>query len=64
MNSLHEVDIRCPYCGEAISIMVDGSIEEQQYIEDCQVCCRPIVIVSSVSSQGDCLVEARHENDA
>jgi len=64
MNCLHEVDINCPYCGETISIVLDGSIEEQHYIEDCQVCCRPIVIVSSVSPQGDCHVEARHENDA
>ena len=64
MNCLHELDISCPYCGETISIVVDGSIEEQQYIEDCQVCCRPIVIVLNVSSQGDFHVEARHENDA
>jgi hypothetical protein len=64
MNCLQEVDISCPYCGEVISILVDGSVEAQQYIEDCQVCCRPIVIVLSVSSRGDCLVEARHENDA
>jgi hypothetical protein len=64
MNCLHEVDISCPYCGETISIVVDGSIEEQQYIEDCQVCCRPIVIVLSVSQTGVLHVEARHENDA
>jgi len=64
MNCLQEAEISCPYCGEVISILLDGSVEEQQYIEDCQVCCRPMVIVSSVSSQGDCHVEARHENDA
>jgi hypothetical protein len=64
MNCLQEVDISCPYCGEVISILVDGSVEKQQYIEDCQVCCQPIVIVSSVSSRSGCLVEARHENDA
>jgi hypothetical protein len=63
MNCLHEVDISCPYCGEVISILVDGSVEAQQYIEDCQVCCRPIVIVLSVSQTGVLLVEARHEDD-
>lgn len=34
--------IYCPYCGEPIDIMVDTSIDNQQYIEDCSVCCRPI----------------------
>ena len=36
--------IHCPYCGESIEIVVDDSIEHQQYIEDCWVCCRPINI--------------------
>jgi len=64
MNSLQESDISCPYCGEVISILVDGSIEEQRYVEDCQVCCRPMVIVLNISSSGDCHIEARHEDDA
>ena len=34
--------IYCPYCGESIDIVVDTSVEKQQYIEDCFVCCRPI----------------------
>ena len=33
----------CPYCGEAIDSYVDpGGGEQQEYIEDCAVCCRPI----------------------
>ncbi len=32
----------CPYCGERISILVDHSVESQDYIEDCEVCCQPI----------------------
>jgi hypothetical protein len=36
--------VTCPYCGECIDILVDPSIPEQSYIEDCQVCCRPITI--------------------
>jgi transcription elongation factor Elf1 len=34
----------CPYCWEQISILVDPSVQEQTYIEDCEVCCRPIRI--------------------
>ncbi len=63
MNLLQENTISCPYCGELITILVDGSVEEQQYIEDCQVCCRPINIRVIVSVDGSCQVEARDEND-
>jgi hypothetical protein len=42
-----EAQISCPFCGEPLSILLDLSIPEQDYIEDCQVCCRPIRIVYS-----------------
>ena len=32
----------CPYCWERISMILDSSEEESEYIEDCEVCCRPI----------------------
>lgn len=63
MNLLQENTISCPYCGEMITILVDGSVEKQQYVEDCQVCCRPIDIQVSVSANGSCQIEARDEND-
>ncbi len=32
----------CPYCGEPVTVVVDeGGGEEQRYVEDCPVCCRP-----------------------
>ncbi len=34
--------IHCPYCGERFETVVDLSVGSQDYIEDCQVCCRPI----------------------
>jgi hypothetical protein len=37
-----EVLVVCPHCGEANELSLDpGSGPEQQYVEDCQVCCRP-----------------------
>lgn len=36
--------VTCPYCWESIEIVLDLSASEQQYVEDCFVCCRPIVI--------------------
>ncbi len=33
---------QCPYCWEEISILLDTSIAQQTYVEDCEVCCNPI----------------------
>jgi transcription elongation factor Elf1 len=32
----------CPYCGEEISMVLDAAVRRQTYVEDCEVCCRPI----------------------
>jgi len=51
-------EVRCPYCGEWIEIEVDeGGGMQQQYIEDCWVCCRPIV----VTVDGERVRVARHD---
>ncbi len=63
MNLLEEISINCPYCGEPITVLIDGSLEQQQYIEDCQVCCKPMEIRVVISADGRCQVEARSEND-
>ncbi len=37
-----EFEVTCPHCGEAMSITIDaGGGAAQEYVEDCQVCCRP-----------------------
>lgn len=64
MDALAPVEIQCPYCGETVEILVDCSIEDQAYVEDCQVCCRPIHLVISVDEDGIPLVEVATENEA
>ncbi len=34
----------CPYCWQNVSMILDLSVEEQSYVEDCEVCCNPIQI--------------------
>jgi len=63
MPELTEQVLSCPYCGEAISVLVDDSLPEQHYVEDCQVCCRPIVLDVSVALDGNVAVLARSENE-
>jgi len=63
MPEISETNIGCPYCGESISVLVDDSLPLQNYIEDCQVCCRPIVLDVIVDSDGEVVVSARSENE-
>lgn len=61
---LDPVLIYCPYCGEPIEILVDASVDSQRYVEDCQVCCRPIEIAVVVDEDGELQVNATSENDS
>ena len=35
-------NVLCPYCGQSFCVFVDLSAGDQEYVEDCQVCCQPI----------------------
>ena len=63
MNELEARNIQCPYCGESIEVLLDGSEPEQHYIEDCQVCCRPIDFKVFVDLDGALEVSVSHENE-
>lgn len=49
---LPSVEIQCPYCGESIELVIDDSAGDQTYIEDCQVCCRPITVAVHLDEEG------------
>ena len=55
--------IRCPYCGESLEITIDSSVRRQDYIEDCQVCCRPISLSICVSDEGQPNIDVRSEDE-
>ncbi|MFO8235890.1 MAG: CPXCG motif-containing cysteine-rich protein [Bacteroidales bacterium] len=40
---------QCPYCCGHISVMLDPSVDEQEYVEDCEICCNPIEISCAFS---------------
>ncbi len=58
-----ETTVDCPYCGEGIDVLLDPSEPDQNYIEDCQVCCRPIVFDVSTDVNGELKVRVRAENE-
>jgi hypothetical protein len=64
MNPSESAQVECPYCGERLEIAVDTSVGQQDYIEDCQVCCKPIQFRIRVSADGTSRVDVRSEDDA
>lgn len=40
----------CPHCWENQLKMIDPSIEEQNFIEDCEVCCNPLEFELNISN--------------
>lgn len=60
---LETVSLQCPYCWERVEILVDRSVEHQEYVEDCSVCCNPIVVTVSFPEDEKLApqVEARRE---
>lgn len=64
MESLVEKVVGCPYCGESIRVLLDHEEVGQEYVEDCQVCCKPIILSVSEDSAGNLMVSVRDENES
>jgi len=62
-SALEERTIQCPYCGEGIGVLIDDSVSKQSYVEDCQVCCRPINFNVAVGFDGDIDVVATSDDE-
>lgn len=63
IHRLLEVDVQCPYCWEHFVLLVDPSVESQEYVEDCEVCCRPIDFDIEVGASGEARVSARLQHE-
>jgi hypothetical protein len=57
-----EASYRCAFCGEEIVLAIDLSAgEEQEYVEDCPVCCRPHLLRVTIDADGRIQVQAEAE---
>lgn len=61
MNCVEERNVRCPYCGENFGVVIDCSLDDQSYVEDCAVCCQPVVLTVHIDDTLE--VSAQREND-
>jgi hypothetical protein len=58
-----DAEVRCPYCGEINEISLDpGSGSEQEYAEDCQVCCRAWRVTVHYAPDGEAEVTVESED--
>ena len=59
-----EASYTCDSCGEQIEIPIDLSAgSEQEYVEDCPVCCNPNVIHVELDDAGNPSAWAEPEQD-
>ena len=63
MGELVTIEVGCPYCGETIELIIDPSGGVQKYIEDCEVCCRPMTVSITIGNDGAPIVSTKHEDD-
>ena len=56
--------VACPYCGETIELIIDDSVDQQQYVEDCSVCCRPIEVQVTLLAEGELEVICSTDSEA
>lgn len=64
MDLLTQQAVNCPYCGEPLEVLIDREEAGQQYIEDCQVCCRPITFLVEIDIDGELSVSVHNENES
>lgn len=63
MSLLEAASVQCPYCWETLEVSVDPSVSDQEYVEDCQVCCQPILIHAVFDHDHQLDVSAMPENE-
>jgi hypothetical protein len=65
MDFVVHYPVSCPWCGSRVHVTVDRSGGSQTFVEDCEVCCSPIVVhvVCDPESWELLSVAANREND-
>ncbi len=56
------VSVLCPYCGQSVELLVEGTLPNQQYVEDCQVCCQPMLVKIDTTAD-EPVVNVSRENE-
>lgn len=57
-----EGQVTCPYCWETVTLPLDLSAGDQDYTEDCPVCCQPMAVRLRVAG-ASYVVDVERENN-
>ena len=60
MSDTFDSETQCPYCGEPLTLEIDPTQLGSDYIEDCEVCCHPMILRLTQELQ----LMARREDDS
>lgn len=63
MSDPYQNQISCPYCGEPTEVHVDIEIGSDDLVEDCTVCCRPILLHVDRDETGEAIISAATESE-
>ena len=56
--------VSCPYCGESSELLVDvAGGTSQEYVQDCEVCCRPWLVRIKLDGEGYASVAVKTLDD-
>ena len=57
------IEVICPYCGEPATISVETGEEDDEFVQDCPVCCRPWKVRIKVRRDGSADVTVGAEGE-
>lgn len=63
MSGLDTIQVQCPCCWENFAAVIDCSVTDQTYVEDCYVCCRPLIFRVQTDGSAILNIEVTAEND-
>ena len=55
--------VDCPWCGEALELAIDCPDGQHEYVEDCHVCCSPILVKVIAGHDEAAQVSVQRENE-
>ena len=64
MYELREQRVHCPYCGEPLTVLIDETQGDHEYVEDCQVCCQPIEFIVTNDDLGETEVRVMTDGES
>ncbi|MFZ0792044.1 MAG: CPXCG motif-containing cysteine-rich protein [Chromatiaceae bacterium] len=64
MNPIEFHETECPWCGSPLTLAIDCSAGDQRYVEDCVICCQPMVVSIEIGSgrAGDFSVDCARDD--